>query len=161
VIALAFSSDGDRLTVVTGDVDHTVHVFDWAKADAALNAGGPVGGQSGLGPAAADSIPHEVGTSPGLITIGKGGKGDSFPHVLGAVWNPFGKCSDGGLDSGVKHEWAEFVTYGAKHVKLWRLFHAKQGGQPYYGKLGSPGRGGRTHGAGCHLSYQSQGKTGG
>ena len=32
VVALGFSADGARLTVVTGDVDHTVHVLDWEKA---------------------------------------------------------------------------------------------------------------------------------
>ena len=29
---MGFSADGARLTVVTGDVDHTVHVLDWEKA---------------------------------------------------------------------------------------------------------------------------------
>ena len=135
VIALAFSADGDRLTAVTGDVDHTVHVFDWAKADAALNTPTPTKKKGAA--AAAEPKPQEVGTSLGLITIGKGGKGDSFPHVFGAAWNPYGKSSD--PNSKAKHEWAEFVTYGAKHVKLWRLYHSKVDGQPYYGKLGAPG----------------------
>jgi hypothetical protein len=67
--------------------------------------------------------------SPGLITIGKGGKGDTFPHVFGVVWNPFGTSAEQD-----KNEWAEFVTFGKKNLKLWRLYRSKVDGQPYYGR---------------------------
>ena len=40
VTCAKFSPDGERLVVVTGDVDHTVHVFDWKTADEALGARG-------------------------------------------------------------------------------------------------------------------------
>ena len=56
-------------------------------------------------------IPHRalsLGTSPGLITIGKGGKGDSFPHVFGCEWNPFGKVHDS--TGKAKNEWAGILT---------------------------------------------------
>ena len=134
IVALQFSPDGDRLVVITGDVDHTVHVFDWKTADEALGAiGGP--GTVTTGEGGPDEPP-----TPGLITVGKGGKGDSFPHVYGASWNPFGKVDGGGdeEDATIKHKWSEFVTYGARHVKYWRLFH-RDDGTPYYGKKGSPG----------------------
>ena len=134
VIALQFSPDGERLVVVTGDVDHTVHVFDWKTADEALGA---IGG--GASVTTGEGGPDEPPT-PGLLTVGKGGKGDSFPHVYGASWNPFGKVDGGGdeADAPVKNKWSEFVTYGARHIKYWRLHH-KDDGIPYYGKKGSPG----------------------
>lgn len=114
VIALAFSDDGERLVAVTNNADHTVHVFDWKLADQTLNelANTRKGAPSEL----------DETSFPGLITVGKGGKGDSFPHVYGASWNPYGKF-DKYDTTDSKHEWSEFVTYGAKHVRLWRLHH--------------------------------------
>ena len=69
VIGLAFSEDGERLTVITNDMDHTVYVFDWEKADRTLGelAGTLKGAPTEL----------EEGVFPGLITVGKGGRGTS------------------------------------------------------------------------------------
>ena len=131
VICLAFSEDGERLVCITNDLDHTVHVFDWATADATLNelAGTRKGAPTEL----------ETGVFPGLITVGKGGKGDSFPHVYGVSWNPYGKYDK--YDA-LKNEWSEFVTYGAKHVKLWRLHHSDKNDKiGFYGKDGKQGVG--------------------
>ena len=129
VIGLAFSEDGERLTVITNDMDHTVYVFDWEKADRTLGelAGTLKGAPTEL----------EEGVFPGLITVGKGGKGDKFPHVYGASWNPYGSYDK--YDE-LKDEWSEFVTYGAKHIKLWRLHHRDENDAVgFYGKDGKAG----------------------
>ena len=131
VIGLSFSPDGQRLVVITNDLDHTVHVFDWAEADETLNqlAGTRKGAPTEL----------EEGVFPGLVTVGKGGKGDSFPHVYGASWNPYGSYD---AYDALKDEWSEFVTYGAKHIKLWRLHHRDESDLVgFYGKDGKSGVG--------------------
>lgn len=54
-----------------------------------------------------------------------------FQHVLscasaqvwGAVWNPYIRPDQKG--DAERPEWSEFVTYGVKHVAVWRCFKDK------------------------------------
>lgn len=50
-----------------------------------------------------------------LVCMGHGGKGTP-PQVWGVSWNPFG-ANPNTKTLGM----GEFVTYGVKHIKLWRL----------------------------------------
>ena len=58
------------------------------------------------------------------VSVGNGGKGTP-PQVWGVVWNPFSQGAGKTLGQG------EFVTYGVKHIKLWRL--CKDADGYYYG----------------------------
>ena len=57
--------------------------------------------------------------------------------MYGASWNPYGSYDK--YDE-LKDEWSEFVTYGAKHIKLWRLHHRDENDAVgFYGKDGKAG----------------------
>eukprot|EP00854_Cymbomonas_tetramitiformis_P003095 gene3095-3928_t len=117
VIALQFSPDkrGSRLVAVTADNDHSIFVFDWEKQMPPTTGGRrnwPPFGQ--------------------LVSHGAGGKGTP-PQVYGIAWNPFSTNSDA-----KPSQLGEFVSYGVKHIKMWRCFNGLQGSQ-YYGVNGKPG----------------------
>ena len=115
VIALAFSADaeGSRLACLTADNDHTVTVFNLHSATA-----------DGAAPRAT------------VMCRGTGSKGTP-PTVWGVVWNPFAKS-----ELSKRQGTAEFVTFGVKHVKLWRLCRDRQTNRVYYGVPGKgPGTG--------------------
>lgn len=112
VIAVNFSWDGRRLVGITKDDRHTVHVFDWRRGENVVKSTWP---------------------PPELISLGPGRKGEP-PQVYGVVWNPF-PLSKGDAE---KKEWAQFVTYGVKHIKLWQCFKNSVKGD-YYGGLDKPG----------------------
>lgn len=98
----AFSTDpeGARLVAICADNNHSVHVFDWQA---------PGGDGSAWPPS-------------NLITVGSGGKGTP-PQVWGALWNPYVRLD--GKGDAERPEWSEFITYGVKHVALWRCFKDK------------------------------------
>jgi len=91
VAAVAFSPCGTRLVVVTGDKDHTVHVYDWARPD---------------GPRLLFSAPGRHG-EPG--------------QVFGCAWQPYPRGDWTGKAPRVSVGPYQFVTYGVKHLRLWTL----------------------------------------
>jgi WD40 repeat protein len=121
VIAVAFSPNKEgpqRLVCVTSNNDHTVWVFNWQRP----GGRGPDGARAAWPPCE-------------LMCTCNGGKGTP-PYVWGINWNPF-SLNPNTQTKGV----AEFVTFGVKHVKMWRLCKDMQNPRAYYGVQGKPGIG--------------------
>jgi microtubule-associated protein-like 6 len=90
VIALAWSPDGNYLTIVTGDNAHSVYVYE-------LNL--------------------HTASSPKRVFSGQGHRGEP-PQVFGALWNPYKRGIDPRTSESVPAP-LQFITYGVKHLKFW------------------------------------------
>ena len=105
ICSLQFSHDARLLACVSMDVDHTLYVYDWRKNICLFS------GRS-----------FKLEGTP--------------PQVFGITWNPIvggakaasgaGKATPAAPGSGyeVKEGGYEFVTFGVKHIKVWRQTEA-------------------------------------
>tara|TARA_B110000977_G_scaffold145099_1_gene184159 strand:+ start:2157 stop:5144 length:2988 start_codon:yes stop_codon:yes gene_type:complete len=126
-IALAFSPDGQHLLTVGSDDKHTVFLWDWKKH----KVGGNNSGNNGTNqpplmsfPGIQAAVPAVFGAlyNPYRIFVGQ----DERPTKLKSSQKPFasGIAAFGSVKpvkQKPKQKSFEFVTFGAKHVKLWRV----------------------------------------